>query len=59
MNHFVDTYVSEKMNDLEKEGLMSQAYYRSGAPKASFLSTLPKSILLILGILGILALFLH
>jgi hypothetical protein len=59
MNHYVDTYVSEKVNDLVKEGLMSQAYYKSGAPKASLLSTLPKSILLILGILGILAVILH
>jgi hypothetical protein len=57
MNHFsYEMMGKEKVRDLQEEGMRSQAVYRSGAPKFSFLLGLPKFILGLLGILGILGL---
>jgi len=56
---FYESRVSEKLNDLRKEGMMSQAHYRSRAPKRRLLSGLPSLILVILGILGLVQLFLR
>lgn len=50
---FYESRSKEKINDLIKEGMISQAYYRSRASKANILSKLPKLILIILGILGL------
>ena len=55
MNQFyLESRSKEKVKELMKEGMTSQAYYRSSTSKASFLSRLPKLILVILGILWIL-----
>ena len=50
---FYESRSKEKINDLMKEGMMSQAHYRSGASKANVLSKLPKFVIVILGIFGI------
>jgi hypothetical protein len=50
---FYESRSKEKINDLMKEGMMSQAYYRSGTSKANFLSKVPRLILILLGILGL------
>lgn len=50
---FYESLSKEKLNDLRKEGMMSQAHYRSGASKASLRSRLPKLILIVLGALGL------
>jgi hypothetical protein len=50
---FYESRSKEKIQELMKEGMMSQAYYRSGASKAKFLSKLPKLILIVLGVLGL------
>jgi len=54
---FFETRGKEKVKDLLNEGQRSQAYYGSGASKPSLLNRLPKLILILLGILGILELF--
>ena len=54
---FYESRSKEKINDFMKEGMMSQAYYRSRASKASILSRLPKLILVVLGIMGLIQLF--
>jgi hypothetical protein len=51
---FFESRGKEKVKDLMKEGMMSQAYHESGSSKASLLSRLPKLILIVFGILGIL-----
>ena len=57
MNHFsYEVMGKEKVKDLQGEGMRSQAFHRSGAPKIAFLRGLPKLILSLLGILGILGL---
>jgi len=57
MNHFsYDVMQKEKIRDLQEEGARSQAFYRSGAPKLALLRGLPKFILMLLGILGLLSL---
>lgn len=57
MNHFsYDVVRKEKIRDLQKEGMNSQAFHRSGAPKNAVLSGLPKLAMTILGLLGLLAL---
>jgi hypothetical protein len=55
---FYETRGKEKVNDLMQEGMRSQAYSKSGAPKPSLLNGLPKLILIVLGILGMLELML-
>ena len=56
---FFEQRGKEKVKDLLNEGQSSQAFYRSGAPKPSLLNGLPKLILILLGILGILELLVH
>lgn len=57
MNHFsYHVMGKEKIKDLREEGMRSQAFYRSGSPKRALLSGLPKLILILSGILGILGL---
>lgn len=56
---FYESRAKEKINDLMKEGMMSQAYYRSGAVKKSILSRIPKITIVILGILGLIELFIR
>jgi hypothetical protein len=58
MNHgFYESRSKEKVNEIMKEGMLSQAFYRSGASKANFLSRLPKLVLVILGIVGLIQMF--
>jgi hypothetical protein len=55
MNHFsYEVMGKEKVKDLQGEGIRSQAFHRSGAPKIVLLRGLPKLVLVLLGILGIL-----
>ena len=54
---FYKSSSSEKLNNLRKEGMMSQAFYRSGASKASLLPKLSKLAIYILGIIGLLQIF--
>jgi len=57
MNQFSYEFMGkEKVRDLQEEGVRSQAFHRSGAPKLALLRGLPKLILVLLGILGILGL---
>jgi hypothetical protein len=54
MNDFF--YGKERVNDLMKEGMTSQAHYRSGSQKRGLLHRLPKLILLLFVLLGFLGL---
>ena len=57
MNHFsYDVMRKEKIRDLQAEGMTSQSFHRSGAPKLGLLRGLPKLILALLGIVGLLGL---
>ena len=57
MNHFFyESRGKEKVKNLQEEGMRSQAFHRSGASKPDFLSALPKLLLGMLTILGILGL---
>jgi hypothetical protein len=57
MNHFsYDVMRKEKVRELRAEGIRSQEFYRSGAPKLGLLRSLPKFIIGLLGILGLLGL---
>ena len=57
MNHFsYDVMRKEKIRELQQEGLVNQSLHRSGAPKPSLLTELPKLILMLLGVLGMLGL---
>jgi hypothetical protein len=49
---FYESRSREKISDLRKEGMLSQAHYRSGATKTKILSRLAKLILIILGFLA-------
>ena len=49
---FLESRSQEKVDDLMKEGMMSQAYYRSRGSKARLPSRLPRLILIVLAILG-------
>ena len=51
---FYQSRGKEKIRELRNEGTTSQAYHRSGAPRADILSRIPKFILIVLGILGVL-----
>ena len=53
---FYESRGKEKIKDLMEEGMRSQAVHRAGAPKLNALRGLPKLILVLLGILGILQL---
>jgi hypothetical protein len=55
MNHFsLEVMGKEKLKDLRAEGMRGQELHRSGAPKMGLLNGLPRLILVLLGILGIL-----
>jgi len=57
MNHYsYEVMGKEKVRDLQAEGMASQAFYRSGATKPGLLYRLPKFILALLSVLGILQL---
>ena len=53
---FYEQRGKEKVKNLMEEGMRSQAFNRSGAPKLALLRGLLKLIMVLLGILGILAL---
>jgi hypothetical protein len=56
MNHyFIESRAREKLADLRTEGIMSQAIYRSGAPRLGILHGLPK-LMMVLAVLGLLVL---
>ena len=58
MNYsFLENRSKEKVKDLMDEGQRSQAFYKSGASSINPLRNLPRFILLLLGILGLLLIF--
>ena len=56
---FCESSSKEKIKDLMKEGMRSQAFHRSGAPKLNLMGGLPKWVLVLLGILGLLGLLIR
>jgi hypothetical protein len=57
MNHFsYEVMGKEKVRGFQEEGLRNQEVHRSDSPKPGLLRSLPKLILLLLEILGILGL---
>ena len=56
---FYESRGKEKVRELRNEGTRSQAFHRSDAPRLGLLRNLPKLILMLLGILGILSLLVH
>jgi hypothetical protein len=52
---FYESRAKEKLADLRAEGMESQSFYRSGAPRLGILHSLPKLIML-LAMLGLLIL---
>ena len=60
MNHFFyESSGKEKVRNLRKEGMQSQAFQRSGAPISGVRQSLPKLVLSLLGILGLLGLLIR
>ena len=60
MNHFFyESNGKEKVRNLRKEGMRSQEFHRSGAPKLGGFGGLPKLMLGLLGILALLGLLMH
>lgn len=53
---FYETRGREKVRELMEEGMRNQACRRCGISKATLLHGLPKAVLVILGILGVLEL---
>ena len=53
---FYESRGKEKVKDLVDEGQRNQAFHRSGAPKLGLALNLPKLVLVLLGIVGILGL---
>jgi hypothetical protein len=53
---FYESRGKERLKELRNEGESSQAFYRSGAPKLSLLRGLPKMIVTLLAVLGLLEL---
>jgi hypothetical protein len=56
---FYESNGKEKVRDLMNEGMMSQAYERSGAGKRSFLHRIPKLIMGSLILLAFAELLIH
>jgi hypothetical protein len=56
---FYESRGKEKLNDMRTEGLKSQEFHRSGAPKFSAVRGLPKLIVGLLGLLGLLAMLIR
>ena len=60
MNHFFyESNSKQKVKDLLHEGQRSQAFHRSGAPKLGLMRGVPKLAMILVGILGLLSLFLR
>lgn len=60
MNHFsYDVIRKEKVRDLQGEGMRSQEFHRSRAPKRGGLRGVSKLILTLLALLGFLELLIH
>jgi hypothetical protein len=60
MNHFsYDVIRKEKVRDLQGEGVRSQEFHRSRARRPGMLRGLPKVIIVLLGLLGIVELLMH
>ena len=58
MNYsFYEGRAKEKVREVLEEGKRSQALTKSCSPRISLLRTLPKFMLLLMGILGLLMLF--
>ncbi len=51
--------MKDKIDSFQKEGMASQASYRSGAHKNSLLQKLPRMIFLALIVVGVLSWILH
>jgi len=56
---FYEQTGKEKIRNLRDEGIRSQAFYRSGAPRFSRVLTVPRLSVTLLSVLGILALLLR
>jgi len=56
---FYETRGKEKVKSLMEEGMRSQTLQRSGVTKSSLLHNLPKFVLILMGILGVVELLLH
>ena len=56
---FYESRGKEKVSHLMKEGMQSQEFHRSGAPKLDPLRNVPRLILIVLGILGLLGLLIR
>ena len=54
---FYESRGKEKIKDLMEEGMRNQAFHRSEAHKLGLLPGLPKLIFVLVGLLGIFALF--
>jgi len=60
MNDFsYESRAKEKIKEMIAEGMRSQEFHRSGAPKLNLLRGLPKLALSVLGILGLLGLLIR
>jgi hypothetical protein len=58
MNHFsYDVMRKEKIRDLQREGMRSQSFHRSASPRSTLSRGVPKLVLALLGMLGLLGLF--
>jgi hypothetical protein len=53
---FYEQSGKEKVKNLMEEGMRSQEFHRSGAPRIALVRGVPKLIAVLLGVLGILAL---
>jgi len=51
---FFETRGKEKVNDLMKEGMTSQAHHRSGAQKSDFFHSPLRLIVIFMSVLGLL-----
>ena len=56
---FFETRGKEKVNDLMKEGMTSQAQYRSGTQKSGFLHSPLRLIVILVSVLGLLGFLVH
>ena len=56
---FYESRGKEKIKDLRREGMNSQEFHRSGAPKLAILRGLPKLMLSLLGLLVLLGLLIR
>ncbi|MBN1450580.1 MAG: hypothetical protein JW963_06150 [Anaerolineales bacterium] len=60
MNYsFYENRTKEKVREVLEEGRRSQAFNKFGAPKINLLRKLPKYMLVLLGILGLVMLFMR